>query len=240
MNNNGQYVKKDDNDGKKIFTMLALVLTLMVCTTGATYAYFAISAQSVNTMTGTAASASLSFSSGGGAAPSYIGPTTSAAQSNPMVPQKSLNGTTNVLQKAFNGASGKGKCVDGNNNTICKAYSFTIANASTATAVIKGQIKFTYAAYNGTSPSFPNLKWKLMDNASTVTVASGNQGTAASTSFVNFETGLSLAPGATKTYHIIFWIEETDSAQNDKGIWYATLQFINNVDNSGITSTITT
>jgi len=233
MNNTYQEPKKGNGDSKKIFTMLVLVLTLMVCTTGATYAYFMITAATDNSMTGTAASASLTFSQ----TPNYLGPTTTTAQSKPMVPQKSLNGSTNVLQKAFNGASGKGKCIDGNDNTICKAYSFIIKNESTATAVIKGQIKFTYS---GTGATFANLKWKLMDSATAVTVATGNQGTTATTSFVNFDSSLSLAPSATKTYNIIFWIEETGSSQNttDKGTWTATIQFINNTDGTGITSTI--
>lgn len=238
MNNN--QVKKD-NDTRKIFTTLVLVLTLMIFTTGATYAYFALSAESVNSMTGTAATASLDFQLAGSnvpgsGVPSYIAPTVTANQSKPMVPQKALVGTTNVLQKAFNGA-GSDKCVDGNGNIICKAYTFTIKNTSSATAVIKGQIKFTY----GENSIFTNLKWKLMDSATNVTVASGNTGTTATTSFANFETNISLATNTTKTYHIIFWIEETDTNQNDtdKGTWYATVQFINNIDGTGVTSTIT-
>ena len=48
---NNENVKKD-NDTKKIVTLLVLIATVMVTTTGATYAYFALSAISNNTMNG--------------------------------------------------------------------------------------------------------------------------------------------------------------------------------------------
>ena len=238
---------KKDRDTKKITTLVILIVTLLVCETGATYAYFAFSASSNNTASGTAATASIAFKNSGtscaagtaeDATPSLFAPTNATYISNNMVPQKSLVGTTNVLQKAFNGASGKDKCVDANNNVICKAYTFTIKNCSTATAVLKGQIQFTW----GSSDAFGNLKWKLMTNAGTVAVSSSDGGTvAAKNTWQNFATSVSLAPNAVKQYWLIVWIEETGSSQNttDKGTWQASFQFVNNVDNSGITSTIT-
>lgn len=226
--------KKENQDSKKILTVIILIATLMICTTSATYAYYQLSATATNNITGTAATASLSFSE----SPTIIAPSVSSYQTKPLVPQKSLSGTTNVLQKAFNGsATGTGKCVDANGNAICKAYTFTIKNDSTATAVIKGQISFNYAS----GSTFTNLKWKLMDSATAVTVASGNQGTASTTTYTNFAQNISLAASATKQYWIIFWIEETGSSQNttDKGTFNASIQFINQTDGSGVTSTIT-
>ena len=238
-NNNEQ----KNNDSKKILTLIVLIATLMITTTGATYAYFAFApTASTNTLTATAATASLEFraSCPGGAAstPTLIAPTAASSYAGkPMVPQKALNGTTNVLQKALTGASGKDKCVDGNGNVICHAYTFTVANCSTAAAVIKGQIKFTWAS----GSSFANLKWKLMTNATTVAASSGNAGTAATTSYANFATNVSLAPSAVQQYWLIVWIEETGVAQNstDYGTWYGTINIVNNVDGTGITSTIT-
>ncbi len=226
--------EQKNNDSKKILTLVVLIATLMITTTGATYAFFAYSVSSNSSaMTGTAATASLSFS----AAPSLIAPATATYNTKPMVPQKALNGSTNLLQKALTGVSGKDKCVDGNNNVVCRAYSFTIRNDSTAGAVVRGQIKFAWA----TGSSFANLKWKLMTSATSVTAASGNAGTAATTSFQNFETNISLAPNATKQFWLMVWIEETGTTQNstDYGTWNATIQFINNADGSGLTSTIT-
>lgn len=230
MNNKSE---QKNNDSKKIFTLIVLIATIMVSTTSATYAYFAFSASSNNSLNGTAATASLEFS----ATPELIAPATATYNTKPMVPQHALSGTTNLLQKALTGVSGKDKCVDANNNAVCRAYSFTIKNSSSATAVLRGRIKFTWAA----SSSFANLKWKLMTSATSVSASSGNSGTAATTSFQNFETNISLAPNATKQYWILVWIEETGTTQNstDYGTWFGTIEFINNTDGSGITSTIT-
>ena len=230
-----------NNDTKKITALIILIVTVMVTTTSATYAFFQFSAINNNTITGTAATASLTFS----AVPTLIAPTIATYTSKPLVPQ--LEGTTtNILQKALTGASGKDKCVDANDNAICRAYSFTIRNDSSATAVIKGQVRF-FTSKSGSAPNetlgltFANLKWKLMSNATTVAISSSATGTVATTSWTNFATGVSLAPGATQTYYMIIWIHETGSNQNntDKGTFMADIQFVNNTDGTGITSTIT-
>lgn len=222
-----------DKDTKKIATVFILIVALILCETGATYAYFQVTATSNNTLTGTAATANLVFTT----TPTLIAPTNSSYVNGKMVPQKSLNGSTNVLQLAFNGASGKDKCVDGNNNVICRAYSFVIKNSSTATVVVKGQVQFTW----GDSDTYTNLKWKLMTNSTTVAVASGNEGiTVSKNTWQNFATNVSLAPNGTQQYWIIVWIEETGGIQNttDKGTWYASIKFEDNAG-QGITSTIT-
>ena len=235
-------IDNKNKDTKKITTLIILIVTLMVCETGATYAYFAFSVSSNNTLTGTAATASLEFT----APPSLTLPSNSNYTSKPMVPQKSLVGTTNVLQKAVTGVKPTGEsavipCVDGNGNVICRVYTFTIKNTSTATAVLKGQIKFDWGANNTAANWYENLKWKLMTNAGTVNVSSSDTAKSATKAWQNFATSLSLAPNASKQYWVVVWIEEIGSSQNntDKGTWTASIQFINNVDNSGITSTIT-
>ena len=80
-----------------------------------------------------------------------------------------------------------------------------------------------------------------MDSATAVTVASGNTGTTATTSFVSFVENVSLIPNQIETYYLILWIEEIGVDQNstDHGTFYGTVQFINQVDGSGVTSTIT-
>ena len=233
---------------KKNIMLIVLIAVLMVTATGATFAYFAFGATSTNAITGTAATASIEFRTSSTAGensgiPSLIAPTNSTYTSLAMVPQKAYagtNGATNVLQKALTGASGKDKCVDANGNVICRAYTFTITNMSTATAIVKGQIKFAWSS-GGT---FANLKWKLMTNATTVVAASGNAGAAATTSFQVFDSNVSLTPAGTanekKQYWLIVWIEETGGTQNsvDKGSWYGTIEFLSS-DGTGITSTIT-
>ena len=231
--------KNQNKDSKKILTLIVIIATLMICETGATYAYFAFSAVSNNSLTGTAATASLSLTTPGLTLPS------STYATKPMVPQKSLNGSTNVLQKAIEGGipsgSTKVPCVDANSNVICRVYSFTIQNTSTAGAVLKGQIKFDWGANNTAANWYENLKWKLMTSSSSVTISSSSPANSATKAWQNFATNSSLAPNASQQYWIVVWIEEIGSAQNntDKGTWTASIQFINNIDGSGITSTIT-
>lgn len=237
--NNMTHVQTNDqdSDSKKIFTMLVLIFTLMICTTGATYAYFAISATN-NTMTGTAASASLTLT--------VTQATLKSSNTNVMVPQLESS-----LGTAMNSTN---KCVDGNGNIVCKAYTITITNASTAAVTVKGTIQFSG---NG---SMPNLKWRKATAATTlgttdVSVAVGTNtttaydipaGTACSvnsttkkdvgcTSIPLKKTGVS---GNSATYYIVVWINETGSQQTDTGTWRGTIRF-EGTDGTGITSTIT-
>lgn len=241
--------KKKNGDSKKIITMLVLIVIVMICTTSATYAYLAISATATNNITGTVATASLAFQLSNSATttsgvPSITAPTSSTYTSSSMVPQYAYNNATNVLALAYTGATGKDKCVDGNGNVVCKVYTFTIRNNSTATVVVDGKIKF--------STPTANLKWALMTNATTVPSITSTTDTdihTASTSDVAFATNLSLVPsgGATSTsaatgsykqYWIIFWINETGATQTDSGSWSATVTFTSS-NGTGITSTIT-
>lgn len=247
---------KKDNDSKKILMLIVLIATLMVGTTGATYAYFAITAPTNNTITGTAATASLiltnTTSGTSNAAPTLVAPTSSGYITKPLVPQYSYRNSTNILQKALTGATNMDKCVDANGNAICRAYTFVVKNQSTAAINVRGKLKFQYAS----GAAFANLRWKLMTSATAVSVSSATAGdtlsttapTRASTNYVYFDSAnVSLAAnGGNKQYWIIFWIEETDANQNntDKGTFNVEITFdvydaAGNVV-SGITSTITT
>lgn len=256
-NINSNNVKKD-NDSKKILSLIVMIAVLMVTTTGATYAYFAISASATNNITGTAATGAIIMTNGTATTagvPALIAPTSTTYNTLPMVPQISYTGTTNVLQKAFNGASGKDKCVDANGNVICRAYTFAVRNNSTSSVDVRGSITFT-------ASTFHNLRWKLMDSATAVTVSSATAGTSFSAtapikavhnSKVYFDTtNVALTPnGGTKQYWLIVWIEEINrdqgangaEADRDTGTWYATIEFsaFNEAGSAigGITSTIT-
>ena len=92
--------QKKDHDSKKILTLVILIATLMITTTGATYAYFAISATATNNITGTAATASLAFQLSNSATttsgtPSLTAPSSTYA-SKPMVPQYAYNNSTKI------------------------------------------------------------------------------------------------------------------------------------------------
>lgn len=177
MNDNG--IKKD-KDTKKITTLIILIVTLMVCETGATYAYFQINASSDNTLTGTAASGGIAFQTsvagnaqGADGTPVLLYPTGTYA-TKPLVPQYAYRGTTNVLQKAVTGVKPTGAstvfpCVDANGNAICRVYTFWIRNNASSAVQVNGRIYFT-------SPT-TNLKWALMTSGTAVTV-SGTTSTA--------------------------------------------------------------
>lgn len=257
------------SDSKKIITLVVLILTIMVCTTSATYAFFAIGANNTTTVTGKAATASLSLTV------NKVLPT--ATNTGVMVPQYSYNGTSatyaaanDVLMKAVNNTS-PGKCVDGNKNIICQVYTIQVKNNSTATASIRGTFTLSGGTYN-------NLKWYILEekagnvppdaatktytninSSGTLTQKNGSTtryiyGYAKSnTALTNNAHGyssstlstISLTSGSSYYYTIIVWIEEIDSDQSakDKDTFTGTVDFyaVNNSGTriNGITSTIT-
>ena len=207
--------KKSNGDSKKITIALVLILVVMVTTTGATYAFFALSANNATTVTGTAATTSLELTV---AEVAPNGKTSTGV----MVPQ-----LESALSLAMNGSN---KCVDGNANIICKVYSITITNKSSAAAVVDGYITFA------NSTSMPNLKWRRTTNGTTLgsnTTQAANVSTRQS-----LVSDVSLAKtNGTQTYYIVVWIDETNSVQSDSGTFTATIEFEGN-DGRGITSTI--
>ena len=260
MFNNQNVNKENDNDTRKIFTMLVMVFTLMICTTSATYAYFALNANNAS-MNGTAATASLTLTVteatlGGGTK-------SGATQSAVMVPQ---------LESYLGNAIGTNyKCVDSNGNTVCKVYTVTVTNASTAAVRVNGTIQFSLT---GSNVTMPNLKWRrvatittletsdaLKDSGSYAGIAVGNMDTDSTTANVtntssifdlisgsvcdienNNTTGCTGVPLAktngSATFYIVVWINEINQAQYDSGTWTGTITFTGE-NGTGITSTIT-
>lgn len=237
---NNEAINKD-NDSKKIFTMLILIFTLMICTTSATYAFFALSATN-SAISGTAATANLTLS----------------------VTQADLKTGTNTgvmvpqLETALTSAmSTTNKCVDGNGNIICKVYTITVTNDSSAAAKVVGTITFS-----GTNSSMVNLKWKRTTSVTAVgTNTTGSYagvkactstgttcsafpiydltaGTACTVSSGTGCTSVNLTAGGSATYYVVVWIDETGAEQGDTGNWSATVNF-EGEKGTGITSTIT-
>ena len=228
-------IRKNDNDTRKIFTTLVLVATLMICTTSATYAYFAISATNSTTITGEAAAVSLNLNV------TRVTPTDTKwnASTKKMVPQLS-----SAIGSAINTTN---SCVDGNGNVVCEVFKITVTNASTAGIKIKGTMQFNYT---GTDAQFNNLYWReaqgantfatspvtLQYKASTSDTAAGTTAKSENAILVN---SLSLAPSGTKDFYVAIWIEETgtDQSADDKGVWTATVSFTDSA-RAGVTSTI--
>ena len=214
------------SDSKKIITLVVLILTVMVCTTSATYAYFALAPATNSAVTGTAASASLSLSV------TKNFPT--KANTGVLVPQKEA-----ALASAMGSTYG---CVDGNTNIVCQVYTITVTNNSSAQVVVNGTIAFA------NSTKMPNLKWRKTTNTTTLgsnaTNAANTTSEQSLASNVTLKKGGSGASGNTATYYIVVWINaQLDSsgkevAQTDTGTYTATVKFTSS-NGTGITSTIT-
>ena len=218
--------KKSNGDSKKITIALVLILVVMVTTTGATYAFFALSANNATTVTGTAATTSLELTV---AEVAPNGKTSTGV----MVPQ-----LESALSLAMNGSN---KCVDGNANIICKVYSITITNKSSAAAVVDGYITFAHSADtfnsgNLASKGMPYLKWRRTTNGTTLGSNSTQDASIITRQSLVSDVSLAKTNG-TQTYYIVIWIDEINSVQNDNGTFTATIEFEGN-DGRGITSTI--
>lgn len=221
---NNETINKD-SDSKKILAMIIMIATLMVCTTSATYAYFAIAPVSNNIVTGTAATAGLTLTVTKSAPTSTPGP---------LVPQLS-----SALATAMNSTN---KCVDGRGNTVCLVYTVTVNNTSSAAVVVNGTITFSG------STNMPNLKWYKATNATTLGATldnTNNIGTAANTANAQvLVSNQSLAASSnavttdSATYYIVVWIREINGVQDDTGTFRATIEFTSS-NGTGITSTIT-
>lgn len=212
------------SDSKKIITLVVLILTIMVCTTSATYAYFALAPATNNSVTGTAASASLALT--------VTKNLPTKTNTGVLVPQKEA-----ALATAMGSTYG---CVDGNTNIVCQVYTITVTNNSSAQVVVNGTITFA------DSTDMPNLKWRKTTNTSTLgsnTTNAANTTTAQSLAS-NVTLKKSGVNGNTATYYIVVWINAqldtsgNEVAQTDTGTYKATVQFTSS-NGTGITSTIT-
>lgn len=245
MNNTYQNNSVSKNeDSKKILTLIVLIGVFMACTTSATYAFFAISADNDNKVQGEAASVGLSLN----VYEKTLGGTSSGAtQTGKMVPQ---------LTSALGTAIGENyKCVDANGNTVCKVYQIRIMNTSNSAIRINGTIQFSGVNYedaggNAVSSTFKNLYWRKITDSTTlgsnqsvqITNADATPGAISSSSLskiydipaangtvcniTSSSTGCTRIsiPAATSTdiavntsyvdYYFVVWISETSASQN--------------------------
>lgn len=221
----------------KLQLTITLILVLVFCITGATYAYFAISATNNNTITGNAATVNLTLSV------DKIFPTASSDNTGVLVPQLSVTKSeSSPLAIAL-----KRGCVDANQNVVCQVYKITIQNiGGTATQVVDGSVSFysNAALTTDVSTTMPNLKWKLITSADATTptnsVLGTNEDLAANFNTNIFANDVTLITNASFTYHMIIWINETNAEQPiDEGkTFYGKVEF-NSSNGTGVTSTFT-
>ena len=199
-----------ENEKKKIIKFqltITLILTLIVCITSATYAYYSVSDTNNNTITGNMATVNLSLSV------EKILPTTNSNNTGVMVPQLSNN---NALESAL-----KGGCVDGNTNIACQVYKIIIENrGGSATQVVNGYTYFysDAALTQDVATAIPNLKWRLVDTVNEITpnqsVLGNNSNNPANANGENkLVSNLTMTTNSIHTYYMIVWVNETNEDQ---------------------------
>lgn len=222
----------------KLQMYITLILIMFFSVTGATYAYFAISATN-NIITGEAATVNLTLSV------EKVFPTASSTNTGVMVPQLSTSSNSPLSTALKNG------CVDGNGNVVCQVYTINIQNVGgTATQVVDGSVSFysDTALTVDVNSAMPNLKWKLISSVNATTPSSsvlGNNTDLVADATDNiFADNVILKTNDNYTYHMIIWINETNNDQSDKSTvgnikhFYGVIEF-NSSNGTGVTSTFT-
>ena len=202
-------------DNKKIITktqvVITLIITLLLCITGTTYAYFAFSASNATTITGDEASVNLTLDV------TKIFPTSSSDNTGLLVPQLSVSGSsTSPLANAL-----KSGCVDANKNVVCQVYKINIQNiGGTATQEVDGNIYFysDSALTRDANIEIPNLKWKLISSVDSTTpsnsvLGSNTDKVAGTTGDNNIVSNLKMSNGSSHDYYIIVWLNEANNEQ---------------------------
>lgn len=238
--------KEYNQNMTKFQVLITLIIFLSFCVTGATYAYFAISATDNKTINGQSATVNLTLNV------NKIFPASTTDNTGVMVPQLSTSESENSpLKSALQNG-----CVDGNKNVVCQVYQITIENkGGTATQVVNGTILFYGNTDQTTSATniMPNLKWKLITSANESNPSQSVLGSNPDLSANNNETtgkfssNLTLTTNAKKEYYLIVWINETNASQNDVSSsstpnspkkFYGLVKF-DSSNGTGVTSTFT-
>ena len=157
------------------------VAVLIVAVAGSTFAFFSASATATNKIVATAASVGLELT---------LEDQTANATGN-LIPIDEAD-----LSKGAAGYQTKGKCIDKNDNTVCKIYKISVTNTSTAVAILSGTVNITA----DTGSTFTNLKWNKMTDVSTP----GSSFPIANTALTTNDT---FTAGQTKDYYIMVYIK---------------------------------
>ena len=125
------------------------------------------------------------------------------------------------LTNAINGVdTPNGACIDKYGNLACQVYKITLTNNGSRLENIKGSIEL-YA--KGSGSVYTNLKWRELDNSTTVKVGSTINGMEKST-LVN---ELTLESGDSVVYYIAVYIKnlDVDQLNSDKGEFEGVVTF---------------
>jgi len=124
-------VKK--NNTKNIAYLLIGVLTLIIATTGATFAYFTATDDETSVITGNMASITFTLN---------VDKMTTADDdlNRGLIPM-----SNSMVESAVSNASvnNQGICLDDNGNAVCQIYKITVANTGTASMLLDGYVTLT-------------------------------------------------------------------------------------------------
>lgn len=204
----------ENNNGKGIFYGVIGVATLVVAIIGATFAYFTATATNDNTIAGSAATVGLNLA---------VEKVTTAASGDLIPLDQESPADEAQLPLALKATQ---SCVDDNGNTVCQVYKITVTNNGNSTAVLSGTLTITGA-------SFQNLRWTLLDDATTYSSSPINP-----IATTELEDSISLNGSGSQEYYVAIWIEETGVPQNDtdKGSFTGEVSF-NTAGGDGVTAT---
>lgn len=220
-----------NKENKKLTTIIiCCILTLIAAIAGATYAYFSIRITSNEYITGT---------TGVDADSLKLDIVLESSGTGKLIPQ-----IDSTIEGAASGSSGKDKCIDSNDNTVCKVYSITIINQSPYKMNVTGKLQLFANYIEGIEDSMPNLKWALGKSATTgFPTPSGAYYTKNDTYLGDTALEASGFEGDRKTFYVAIWISESNDVQTDTGQFTGSVSFDgyvisdDGIKNQGITST---
>lgn len=144
-------MEQKQNKTQNIMYVVIGVMTLMLATIGATYAYYTATATNNATITGNMATITFDLA--------VDKMTTVDETKGGLIPM-----TNSMVEKAVTNASTKGICVDDNNNAVCQVYKITVNNTGTASMFLDGYVTLTGGS--GTSTDYASatttMRWSQL------------------------------------------------------------------------------
>ena len=203
--------------GKYIFIIILFVYAILI--TSGTYAYLYAEDSNTNTFAGNMSTANVDLEV------SRVTPSESTGTSR-LVPLLDA-----ALKNALKGNGGVSSCVDANKNVSCEVYKITLKNTGKSTLKLTGTITLVASGANNI---YQNLKWELLDNATTRKSEYKTNGMARATLEKNFL----ITSNETKEYYIALWISENgkDQRKTDMGVYGGLIEF-NSSNGTGTTAT---
>ena len=127
-----------------------------------------------------------------------------------------------ALSNALKGVgSDNGACVDKYNNLSCQVYKITLINKGSRLKHISGTVELY--PQSGEGNAYSNLKWRELENQTTIKENSTINGMSKST----LVTDLTIESKDEKVWYIAVWLSEAgnDQLNVDKGLFGGTVTF---------------